>query len=524
MSFASHSDLFSENESLRTEADGLRAKSAHDQERIALYEEELSHLREIIRDFKRHRFGTKSERWESTEQLVFNEAEVLAANDKPENPEDDTDIEVAAHKKKRGHRKPLPEDLEREIVVIELPESERLGEDGRPLRPIGKEISEKLHFEPAQMKVIETHRIRYGADAGDSGVIAPPAPSIIPKGIATPGLIAHIVMQKYGYGMPFYRMEDMFKRMGVEIPRCTQARWVIEAAKACWAIKNVLVDRLMLAPYVSCDETWTQVLKEKGRTAESKSWMWVRCTPSELKKIVLFDYDPHRSAEVANRLFADYRGTLQVDGFASYNDLEDQDGVTRLGCNMHGRRKFEAAVRIGAQQGQSIGEEALKFYKRLYDIETKARLLSWDERHALRAKEAHSIWLEFKSWADAQAKKVPPKSKIGQAFHYFLNEYDYLIGYLKHGMFEMDNGFAERAITSFAIGRKNWLFADSEAGADAASFFYSIVVTAKINGNDPYVVLKTIFEQIPLAKTAEDIERLADIILTRPAPLNKAAL
>ena len=134
----------------------------------------------------------------------------------------------------------------------------------------------------------------------------------------------------------------------------------------------------------------------------------------------------------------------------------------------------------------------------------------------LREKESRPIWNEFKVWADTNDKKVPPKSKIGQAFHYFINEYEYLVGYLEHGMLEMDNGFAERAITKFAIGRKNWLFADSEAGAEASSFFYSIVVTAKINGNDPYEVLKTIFEQIPFAKSADDIDRLADLIVTRP--------
>ena len=113
-------------------------------------------------------------------------------------------------------------------------------------------------------------------------------------------------------------------------------------------------------------------------------------------------------------------------------------------------------------------------------------------------------------------KKVPPKSKIGQAFHYFFGEYDHLIGYLENGMFEMDNGFAERAIKNFAIGRKNWMFSDTEAGAEASSFFYSIVVTAKLNGNDPYKILKTIFEKIPLAKSESDIDSLVDLILTRP--------
>lgn len=491
-------------------------------ERLALYEEENNRLHEIISDFKRHRFGKRSETYVSAEQLVFDEAEALASQAKAEESESalDAEVEVPAHTRKRGHRKPLPIDLAREIVVIELPEDQRVGENGELLKPIGKEVSEKLHFEPAIMKVIETHRIRYGADSGDTGVIAPVPPSILPKSMATPGLLANIVLQKYGYGVPLYRQEEMYLRMGCEIPRCTQARWIIQAAEACLAIKNVLTDRLMASTYVSCDETHTQVLDEEGRKAETKSWMWVRTTPSEEKKIVLFDYYQNRSGAVAEKLFSDYRGVLQVDGFSSYNALEKQDGIKRIGCNMHGRRKFEAAFKNGAKIGtknkESLAETALKFYKKLYDVETKCRKLPFEERNRVRQIESLPLWAEFKNWVDVNHKKVPPKSKIGQAFHYFLGEYEYLIGYLSDGRLEMDNGFAERAIAKFAIGRKNWLFSIGEAGAEASSFFYSLIVSAKINGGDPYEILKKVFEMIPLAQTADDIDKIADLILAGP--------
>lgn len=503
-------------ESLQTEIEGLRVQLERERETKKLYSEEVTRLYEIIREFKRQRFGPKSERWVSEEQLVFNEAEALAKQAKPEDGTTDDEIEVPGHTRQRGKRKKLPEDLPREVVVIELAEDQRLSANGLPLKPIGKEISEKLHFEPSVMKVIEYHRIRYGEDSGDSGVIAPPVPCIIPKGIVTAGLLAEITMQKYGYGLPFYRQEDIFKRMGVEIPRCTQARWVIEAAEQCRPIWNILEERVMASGYVACDETWTQVLKEKGRKAESKSWMWVRATPSENKKIVLFDYDPHRSGEVAKKLFAEYRGILQVDGYASYDALEKQEGLIRIGCNMHGRRKFESAFKIGAAQGKNLGETALKFYRRIYAVEAEAKEMSFEDRHRLREAKAVPIWQEFKAWADDNHRKVPPKSKIGQAFHYFLNEYVYLTGYLQDGRLEADNGFAERSITHFAVGRKNWLFSDSEAGADASAFFYSIVVTAKINGSDPRKVLQAIFEQVPRAQTIDDFERIADLIFARP--------
>lgn len=265
--------LFDRVTDLQNRLESAIASGQQKDERLALYAEENSRLHEMIREFKRNRFGSKSERWQTVEQLCFNEAEVLASSTPDAEDDVETEIEVSAHTKKRGKRRRLPPELEREVVVIELPEDQRMGDDGVPLKPIGKEISEKLHYEPAQLKVIETHRIRYGADSGDTGIVAPPAPSIIPKGYVTSGLLAHIIMQKYGYGLPFYRQEEISRHLGFEIPRCTMARWTIESASECRPIWNVLEERLLASPYVSCDETWTQVLKEKGRSAESKSWM-----------------------------------------------------------------------------------------------------------------------------------------------------------------------------------------------------------------------------------------------------------
>ena len=162
---------------------------------------------------------------------------------------------------------------------------------------------------------------KYGIDSGEAIKTAPPVPSIIPKGIATPSLLSHIVTCKYADGLPLYRQEEIFSRLGVDVSRSSMGRWIVQCYEALIPVRNVLEDRLLSSAYVSCDETRTQVLKEKGRKAEAQSWMWVRTTPSDDKKIVLFDYDPSRSGEVAKRLFADYRGFLQVDGFGAYNVL-----------------------------------------------------------------------------------------------------------------------------------------------------------------------------------------------------------
>lgn len=512
-------DIFiSEIQKLQGEVTDLNTLLVKKDERLALFESETSWLYEVIKKLKREAFGPRKERWESEEQMIFNEVEVEAKNPKPEDlADDESDVEVGPFKRARGKRKPLPEHLPRAIVPVELPPEEQFAEDGTPLKPIGKVVSEKLVYEPAKMSVIEYHRIRYGVDSGDPVKTAPPVPSIIPKGIATPSLLAGITTNKYGYGLPLYRQEEMFKHQGIVLPRCTQARWVIKCAEASMPILNCLEEKLLAEPYTSCDETRVQVLKEEGRAAESQSWMWVRCTPAAKGKIVLFDYDPHRSGEVAKRLFADYKGILQVDGYSAYNILEKQEGITRIGCNMHGRRYFFDAS-DGASKGKPLANAALKFYQKIYKIEELAKGLSWDERHDLRHKEAKPIWEEFKHWADENQRKVPPKSKIGQAFHYFQGEYSYLIGYLQNGMLEADNGFAERGVKNFAIGRKAWLFSDSVDGAQASSLFYSFYVTAKLNGVNPYFAHTKIFELLPYAKTIDDFDRLADILLARPPP------
>jgi transposase len=506
--------LFSEYETLKTKVVGLELQLEQEREAKQFYQDEINRLQELLLEFKRHRFGKKSERWESSEQLVFNEAEVESRKPDPNGDDGaDEEIDVKAHTKKRGHRRALPAELEREEIVIELPESERFAEDGSPLKVIGYEVSEKLSYEPAKTKVIVNKRAKYGVDNGDYEKTAPPVPSIIPKGIATSELLASVVVEKYGYGLPLYRQEYRFDQMGVDLTRQTMARWVVQSAEACMPVWNVLCERLLASFYVSCDETHTQVLKEKGRTAESKSWMWVRCTPSGKNKIILFDYDPHRSADVAKRLLEELKGFLQVDGFASYNVLEKHPELVRIGCNMHGRRYFENALKTGAKSGTTLAEQALRFYKRLYDHEEIIRKLSPDERYRLRQETQVPIWKEFKKWVDANHSKVPPKSKIGEACKYCLSEYENLIGYLQDGRLEMDNGFAERAIRKFAIGRNNWMFADTEAGANASAMFYSLLCTAKINNVNIFGAMKHLFNEIPKAKTIDDYERLADVIM-----------
>lgn len=512
--------FFSDTEDLKNENQSLKLQIKNQDEKIKYYEEEVTRLHEMLAELKRSKFGVKSERWESDEQMVFNEVEFFSKQ--PEQlVENETDeIKVREHTKKRGHRKPLPKELDREVVVIELPQSEQFAEDGvTPLKVIGFEISEKLSFEPAKVKVIEYHRAKYGIDTGDYTRTAPPVPSIIPKSFATPELVASIITKKYAYGMPLYRIEEMFKEIGVDLPRQTQARWVIAHAEASRSVYNILCERLLSSFYVSCDETHTQVLKENGKPAESTSYMWVRSTPHAQNKIILFDYAATRSSEAAKKLLSGYEGYVQVDGYAGYDFLKNQKNTTRIGCNMHGRRYFEQANTEGAKSGKTLAEVGLKYYQKLYNLEEEFKLLDLDEKQRQRLEKHVPIWNEFKLWVDGNIKKVPAKSKIGKAFKYFVNEYENLIGYLKDARLEMDNGFVERAIRKFAIGRNNWMFSDTTAGAEASAMFYSLLVTAKVNGVNTYDAMKYLFEQLPKTNLAEEVEHLADIIMgIKPIP------
>ena len=511
------SSFFTEFEKLREERESLRVLVGEVTDRNRLLQDENAWLKEQLAELQRNQFGKKSERWETAEQgCLFNDVEVEST--KPQDPREeqsDSSIIVPEHERKaRGHRKALPEKLEREVVKIELPPEDCKAEDGTPLKIIGYEISEKLKYEPAKMSVVQYHRAKYGIVAGDYVKTAPPVPSIIEKGIATPELLSAITIAKYADGLPLYRMEEIFHRHDIELGRGTMSRWMIKVAEACQPIWNVLADRWRESFYVALDETKVQVLKEAGRKAESQSWMIVRSTPFGEKKVVLFDYSSSRSQDRIEELVGDFRGYMQVDGLNIYDRSEKVEGITRLGCAMHARRRFEKAAVHGANQAKSLGQVGLEYFKELYAIEEKIRTKPPSERAEIRTQIAEPIWKKMLDWVETHRGKIPVKSKIGDALNYFANEYQYLTNYLLDGRLEIDNGFTERAIRKFAIGRNNWLFSDQVAGADASALLYSLVITAKVNGVNPYRALVKLFTELPKAKTLEDYERLADIILT----------
>lgn len=492
-----------------------RSELQRTEEELARATAYAERLEEMVRLLRHRHFGRTSEKVKGEEHPrqmgIFNEAEELEGQPSDETSSEEPAIEVRAHRRRgKPKRVALPADLPREDVVIDLAEEEKRCPEGHELTLIGEDVSEQLDVIPAQVKVIRTVRLKYACSiCGDCVKRAPCPATAIPKSLAGPGLLAHIATSKYGDGLPLYRQEHMWQRMGIDIPRATMAVWMIKVGELFSPVINLLEEDLLEGGVAHADETRVQVLKEAGKSAESQSYMWVRgrCYPGA-SPIVLFEYDPTRSGEVAKRLFAGYKGYLQADAYSGYNALCATEGVIRVGCWAHCRRKFFEAAKASAK-GAGLANEAIEIIRRLYQIEETIREKGIEERHRVRQAEAKPILDEFGAWLEGHHRsQVPPQSQIGQAMNYAHNEWPFLIRYLEDGRLEIDNNMVENAIRPFAVGRKNWLFSDSVAGAKASAAIYSVMVTAKLNGHNEYAYLRHLLEKLPLAEKAEDFEAL----------------
>ena len=347
----------------------------------------------------------------------------------------------------------------------------------------------------------------------------------IEKNIASPGLLAHIAVSKYADALPLYRQTVMFKRIGVELSRSNLANWMVRGGDLLQPLINRLHEVLTEQTVLHMDETPVQVLKEPGKTAQSKSDMWVmRNTRSTAQgddvadelapSGVLYHYAASRSQQTPNDLLADYHGALMVDGYAGYQPACEQHRITRLGCWAHARRKFVEAQAVARQKaGSKTGragkaDKAMADIQKLYRVELQAKTLTDDERYRLRQEKAKPLIDKLKTWADKSVDQVPPKSAIGKALHYLHNQWPYLVRYLENGAYPIDNNPAENAIRPFVVERKNWLFANSQAGARASANLYSVIETTKANDLEPCAYLKDIFAEPPNATTLEDIDAL----------------
>lgn len=472
-------------------------------------EEEIHRLRHNLKLLQKHRYGARSEKFiDTSEQLIFNDVEA-EAKAHPQQEEFDI-IPGYKRRKGRGKRKPLPENIPREEVIVDLSEAEkRCPKDDTELKLIGYDEVEKLICIPAKMRVLIEKRAKYACPCCEEHMAQAKALSILPKTIATPELLSFIVYSKFYQGLPLYRIEEHFKHQKVDLHRGTMAHWLIRASEQLVPIYNLLEEKAMATGYMAIDTTKVQVLKEPGRRAQSKSAMWVRGSPE--KGIVLFEYDPSEGGKVAKRLMLGFEGALQADAHPGYGQVEH---LQLLGCMMHSRRRFHKAWEyVGKKAG--LAKDALRKFKKLYKLEEAYRdqCLKPEQRYEARLREVKPLMEKMLSWMQLQKQKIPPSGPLAEAFNYFVNHFDELSEFLKDGRFEVDNGWVERAIRKFAIGRNNWLFSTSVDGAKASAILYSLAVTAKLNGKDPFEALAELFREIPKAETIDDYERLTNLLL-----------
>jgi transposase len=453
------------------------------------------------------RYAASSEKLSPDQIRLFDEAEAEAQAAAPT--EDET-ISVPAHTRCKRGRKPLPEALPRVEVIHELPDNERVcPHDGHPLTEIGAVTSEQLDIIPAKIQVIRHIRKQYACRCGQCIKTAALPPQPIPKSLASPGLLAHITVSKYQDALPLYRQEAILQRIGVDLPRATLVNWMIQAGILIQPVINLLRDRLLAYDILQMDETPVQVLKEPGRAAQSKSYLWLQRGGPPEQPVVLYDYDPGRGAEVPKRLLAGFQGYLQTDGYDGYNAVVAVNGLAHVGCMAHARRKFDEAMKAqGKNNSAGKAHVGLALIRKLYRVEKQARKLTPEARHEHRQRHARPVLDELRTWLDEVLPQVPPSSATGKALNYLHNEWDKLVRYLEDGRLEIDNNGAENAIRPFVLGRKNWLFSDSVKGVKASANLYSLIETAKANELEPYVYLRHLFTELPKAQTVEAIEAL----------------
>lgn len=475
-------------------------------------------LREQLNLLLAKRYGPSSEKSAPGQtDLFFNEAEAEvgadedAGRDSDEDAGDDT-VTVPEHSRRKAGRRPLPEALPRIEVIHDLSEAEKIcPADGHTLAPIGEEITEQLDIVPAKVQVIRRIRKKYACPCCQGTVkIAPLPPQPIPKSLATAGLLAHVVVAKYQDALPLYRQEGMFQRIGVDLPRATLANWMIKAGALVQPLINRLRDELLDFDCLQMDETPVQVLKEAGKAATSKSYMWVQRGGPPGRSVILFDYDPSRSQQVPLRLLDGFQGYLQSDAYEGYGAICAQPGVTAVGCWSHARRKFDEAVKAQGRGKPKAGKasKGLALIQKLYRIEKLAKDLEPAARQSMRQAQAKPLLDDMRAWLDQSLPQVPPQSATGKALHYLNNQWTKLIRYLDDGRLAIDNNACERAIRPFVTGRKNWIFSDTPRGAKASAALYSLIETAKANHLEPYRYLRRIFKELPAAQSLDDIDAL----------------
>lgn len=502
-----------------------RALDAHDQviqkksDVIESQQKRIALLEEYLRLERLRHFGPSSEK-NPNQDDIFDEVElegcgVEESDEDEENGDDDSD--ASKPKKKRG-RKALSSSLPRHQVFIDLSDEEKAG----AIDTYYTKVKEELDIVPAKAQVVEYLQEKaVFADENGRRILSADLPlHPLGKAIASPGTLAHIIVSKYCDGLPLYRLEGILERYGGGVTRTTMANWLIRLTRELQPLIHLMREHQNGSDYLQMDETRVQVLKEPGYSVTSDKWMWVVRGGPPGPPCIIFAYDPSRSQEVPLRLLEGFRGYLQADGYAGYGAVCRANGLVQD----HARRKFRDAKKAQPKESKTQGrvskaDVALGKIGKLYMVERQIEALTPQERYRERQAKSVPLLNDLKTWLDKNAPKVAKDSLTRTAMTYMLNQWDKLIRYCDDGRLNISNALAENAIRPFAVGRRNWLFADTPAGANASALYYSLVETAKANDLEPYAYFKYVLARIAYADTVEEMEAL--LPWNMPAELTK---
>lgn len=502
------------------------SQTTEQNERVIVLEQEVARLSALVSWYeeqfrlkKKQEFGRSSEKSPSgqLELELFNEAENLVDSCQ-ETVDIDTTDPSEKEKKPRERRLTFSADLPIESVTYSLPPEEQACLDcGHMMHLMKKDIRRELVVIPARVKVVEHEREVYACRHCDqegirTPIVSAPMPNpVLPKSMASPSILAFLICQKYLFGLPLYRLEEVFQQAGAPVSRQTLSNWLLQVSEK-WILPlyERMHDLLLSADRLHADETGVQVLREKGRSPSSSSYMWLYRTGQYEKPCVLYEYQPSRASDHPVHFLKGFQGTLHVDGYPGYQKLE---GVLLSGCWAHLRRKFNEtshAIPKKSERRRTLTDEALRRIGEIYGIESTLKTCTPDERLQIRKEKSAPLVEAFFSWVKTVRTQVLPKSKLGEALTYAVNQEAKLWSPFRDGHLEIDNNRAERSIKPFVIGRKNWLFSNTPRGATASARFYSLVITAKENQLHVPNYLTYVLQTLPniVISDADQVEKL----------------
>jgi len=480
-------------------------------------QQQVHALTEILIQMRKDKFGSKSEQTKVLDRQInlFNEPEAFTdlSEEEPIVKTDPKGMTVRKNKTRDDALKNIPV----EIQEFDLADSEKTCPlCSTALKKIGTSfVRDNVRYIPASIAIERLMQTAYECPCckkeGRPHIRKAQVPvSFMPHSLASAGSVAEVVNEKYANGVPLYRQEEKWKNIGIELSRATMANWVLYGAENyIKPIVDKLKERLLSRDVLHVDETPVQVLKEKDRKPQTKSYMWVYRSGNDGRKpIVIYDYNPSRDGSVPKEFLKDFKGYLHTDGYGGYNKVPN---VIRCECWAHLRRKFvEADTASKGEDGYA--KTGIAYCDKLFNIEEQLRDLSREERFRKRTELERPLLDAFWQWVQDTSEIALPKTKLGKALAYAQNQKPFMENYLKDGRCSISNNAAENSIRPFTVGRKNWLFCDTPKGADASALIYSLVETAKANGINVRKYLERIFTVMPTENWRADPEVLENLM------------